>query len=83
MCFKICFPLRRNWKKRTVKNDRIWRDGVNGNTKDFDSFIVGSNPARAAILTLRAVALGGQGFAPVSEGAVRADDNYERNVHYG
>ena len=26
----------------------IWRCGVIGNTKDFDSFIVGSNPAGAA-----------------------------------
>ena len=33
---------------RRGKVCRVWRDGVIGNTKDFDSFIVGSNPARAA-----------------------------------
>lgn len=52
----------------------------NGSTGGFEPF--GGSPilSLAAILTLRAVALGGQGFAPASEGTVRADDNYERNV---
>ena len=40
-----------------------------------------SLPYLQAILTLRAVALGGQGLTPVSDGTVRAVNNYERNVH--
>lgn len=67
-----------------VRNDHIWRDGVIGNTKDFDSFIVGSNPARAAILTSNTYIARGRprrpGVRPCLGGTVRADDNYERNV---
>ena len=39
---------------RRGKVCRVWRDGVIGNTKDFDSFIVGSNPARAGRVICRA-----------------------------
>lgn len=48
----------------------------NGSTGGFEPFGGSSILSLAAILTLRAVALGGQGFAPVLEGTVRADDNY-------
>ena len=58
----------------------------NGSTGGFEPFGGSSILSVAANLqeklTMRAVALGGQGLTYVRTWAVRAEDNYERNVHY-